>query len=253
MILAAIGGAPFLLSEIVMAPPLLRRYGSSPKEADAVMILSHNLESMDRYATRFEDALALFQFSKGKSEQLSAAFMASLSASPRPPAESIIQTMKQTMATTNRLSAWAFIACRDAAMTFYHFYEAMSGAKETLKACKTISRSVDHARLDQAIKLFEGSFPSYADLRHAVAHSAEMFNISKKTKMHMMKQDLDLGGIKIEGSSALYQEILVEHRFSTSRYGVEISLEMSVASLVMLRRVAEEFYAAFGPPLDQTP
>jgi len=91
--------------------------------------------------------------------------------------------------------------------------------------------------------MFDNSFPGYEDVRHAVAHSAEMLNISKKLKSNLMKEDIPYG--IVTGRPGVWQGNIVGRRCSTSRYGKEVSYEMSAKSLRLLKEAALEFFAAF--------
>lgn len=68
---------------------------------------------------------------------------------------------------------WLFVACRDAAMTMYHYGWTLAKIRGLLGQAPQTMAAVDPKALKHAEKDFIALNPLYIKLRHAVAHDAE--------------------------------------------------------------------------------
>ena len=68
---------------------------------------------------------------------------------------------------------WMFVAARNGGMTIYHFGRAKEGLHVSLGTTPTLRAMLDKAQLRRASKLFDKTFPTFIQMRHAIAHSEE--------------------------------------------------------------------------------
>jgi len=146
------------------------------------------------------------------------------------------------------LFPWQLIACRDGAMTIYHFAKAMDGANTWAKTCPTMSPLIDHAHLKNAFKLLGSYFANFEAVRHAVAHSSELIKNRKWIDEHSFTGSYQSENINLVNVNKLVMRNVIEGRTFTSTFNGSIqSYEMSQATLDKLSEIATEFYLAFIP------
>ena len=129
--------------------------GLSEKERDATATLARSLGGLDNYVRDFHAALALFDFAE---------------------AQALNSEAHDTI-------QWCFIACRDGAMTIYHFGQTLQYVREALRSCPTIKSLVDPKLLRLTSKKFDARFPDFIPLRNAIAHRSELWkNVANSIK-----------------------------------------------------------------------
>lgn len=144
-------------------------------------------------------------------------------------------------------SQWCNIACRDGALTVYHFGETLKHVRSAMKDAKSIADMVDPNSLRLVTKKFESSFPDAEALRHAIAHASDLW----RNVFHYLKNAITgkvtSGTISISGTNVALQYALNQRRFCAIREGRLACYEMSEQTLNSLITLKEEFYSAFRP------
>lgn len=147
---------------------------------------------------------------------------------------------------------WQLIAARDGAMTIYHLSWMLKALRTSARKCPTLSSLVDWSEMRAAGEVFATSFPSWYELRQAVAHSAEIA-IAGEANLEI-HGPVEIEGMSIgEGVTAIltWQDNLSDRTYSGVRKGKLFSYEISETTLGQLHLVGRHVYAAFQPVQDK--
>ena len=195
-----------------MAPRLITT-GLAEKERKDTSTLARSLGSLDNYLRDFHAALTLFDFA---------------------------------VASDN--TQWCFIACRDGAMTIYHFGRTLQNVRAALGSCPTVNSLIDSKSLRLVAKKFDARFPDFEHLRHAIAHSSELWkNVASFIKNAVTgRHDGPLVVVAKNSRIAMHNN-LVNRQFSMSYEGRLVSYEISAETLQRMTTLKDEFYSAFRP------
>lgn len=138
---------------------------------------------------------------------------------------------------------WQFVACRDAAMTMYHYGWTLAKIRSLLgQAPETITRT-DPIALKEAENDFKALNPLYIKLRHAVAHAAEA-EVGPKSKQNYATNSIgDYINIVGDGKIMLAGS-LVGRSYVWTFEGKTIELPMIPATLHALVDVTARVYDA---------
>lgn len=210
-------------------------------EYDATLRLARSLNDLHRYVQSFKSALRLFDFSRERqiaSAQETAVKIQQLMSNPDPKAarEMIDESLIH--------SDWCNIACRDGAMTLYHFGKTLHNIRAALGECKTVNSMVEPAPLRHATKQFEGAFPDFEAMRHAIAHANELWKNVAKYLQNAIRGGYTKGNISISGGSAL-TSMLNNRHFAMTFEGRLVSYEMSEETLNKMVEIQNEYYSGF--------
>jgi hypothetical protein len=201
------------------------RSGSYPKpESDEVWRMSCCLADIASYLKDFGAAVGLFLFCEKESKK---------------------QITNPQFA--DNLNRWQLIACRDGAMTIYHFYKSMQAVRRSMKVCPTIMKSADHESLRDANRIFEFYFPTFAKIRHAVGHSGEIMKDRKNFERHAFSGSYEGPGIKIEqAKNVILADNLQEDRFTITYDGQVLTYDINILTYIKLGTIAAIFFRGFA-------
>ncbi|MDX0478743.1 hypothetical protein GOC75_12265 [Sinorhizobium medicae] len=145
-------------------------------------------------------------------------------------------------------SRWQFVAARDGAMSIYHVAKAIEGIRACFRDCPTYKEAVDHSKLREAAKELHVTFPGYDQLRHAIAHNAELRRNVEHASKNATQGPFEDFGVAIDaGSSVSIGNGLNGNKFFTSIEGVMASYEISYGSLRALSKILDIFENGFIP------
>ena len=145
-------------------------------------------------------------------------------------------------------SGWMTIAARDGAMTISHFAASMEAVKRALHRCPTLMPMVEASHFRTANRLFLARFRDFKEVRHSVAHSADLTKDRQTWERHATRHAYEgpPGGINIgEGARGMVQDSLQGRLFTTTYQGRVVTYELSDESALHLREVEQEFYKPF--------
>ena len=188
------------------------------------------LSELSRYTLRFWHALQLFD-------------MASTEIQPE------IKNRTPFSDRAKTFSGWRFMASRDAAMAVFHFSKALDAFKQGVSGCATLAKVIDHQKFRDARRKFRADFPNFADVRHAVAHVAELRSTPKSREKHTAKGPSTVGSGIIVGAGARVHisEGLTDRTFTNTYEGKLVTLDITVESLMKLDNVLALIEEAFRP------
>lgn len=201
--------------------------GALPEsERSAIDEARTHLESLDRYAEDFRVALQLFNITGN---------------------QGAAANQRGDRQAARLLSRWHFIAARDAIMTIYHFGKARDGINSAIASSRTLERMFS-PKLSEAHVLFNSSFPTYVQMRHAVAHAEDKRNKPWKRKEHDLSGPIDLGGVIFAGGGGTVTmgENLIGQTYTSSWKGEVVSCEISQATAEQMGKVVDAFFDAFN-------
>lgn len=198
-------------------PPMFVTYNFPEEEIEFVRILVQGLSDLDRYQADFESALVLFQ----NAERI---------ATSNPEHARII-------------IKWASVAARDGGMTVYHFGKAIEGIRGSFGKMPKVRGTVDHKQLKAAFQSFKKRFPLYENMRHAIAHSAELMHENKK---HKADGSFDNGFIHIGDAKDTLIVGIFGDKYTTTFEGEIISYEINSDSLKALQDAKKSCWNAFA-------
>jgi hypothetical protein len=190
-------------------------------EQDAAWVVLCGIRKLQSYCRDFAFALLLFK----NADQLA-------SASPYPQSRNLI-------------SEWKVLAARDGAMTIYHFGKAMEGIRSSLNETPTTKAKVDHGVLREATKKFNKLFPLYEDIRHAIAHSAELTRTTRAHKKNAFSGSFRDKSVFLEDVTGVMLTIIDDTSFKTTFEGAVISYSVTKATLQSLHEVRRDFWRGF--------
>lgn len=189
------------------------------------------IESLDLYVNSFMQALSLFRFSRG---------------------QKLVPLANQAMSREARseaaiFSGWASVAARDGAMSVYHFMRAMEGVKACVHRAPSLKAAFNPGISREATKLFGSSFPSCEEMRHAIAHEAELSQSPEKYAENSFTGSFNEGSITLSNvSKCMISNLLDDDVFRTTINGNIISYSINKESYDKLQAVKSLFYSAFG-------
>lgn len=127
---------------------------------------------------------------------------------------------------------WAPIACRDAILNLWCFYDALEQIGKALDRCKYLGGTVPKDVITVATQSFDASFPDAVNMRHITAHPAG--HLAAKSR-----KDHSINGTVLIHSSWAGQT--VKHSFE----GREISFELSDDTVKKLTKIRDGVFSAF--------
>ena len=203
--------------------PFIHFDGLPADEMQPALIVQNALSSFKSHVDQFAAALSLFDSVKATQAQ----------------------THDHSM--TLKLASWAFVPCRDGAMSIYHAYTVLDGVRQTLKAAPELLAMVDRRELKAAGDVFHTQFRTFEAMRHAVAHVGDKMKTPEKLEEHAIKGAFDFGGIRIEGQKgySTISNLLNGRRYSNSWNGKILSYEISDQSLLHLQGAQYHLWSAF--------
>ncbi|MPZ55958.1 MAG: hypothetical protein GEU91_05535 [Rhizobiales bacterium] len=189
---------------------------------EAEKIPAFDLESalleLDGYIKKFECALQIFDYSRGRKEEL-------------------LKDIEYDMSDFFNMMGWERVAARDGAMTIWHFAKCLAGIRSRLNEVPTINAKVNHTELRTAAKLFESKFKDFEDVRNAVAHIAEL---------HKNSQASDFNSIHAAGGSHRMSENFHGRTFASSFEGKLVHYTVSQETLNDLIAIKDRAFDAFS-------
>ena len=133
-------------------------------------------------------------------------------------------------------------------MTIYHFGRTLRHLRAALGSCPTVNSLVDPQSLRLVSRKFEARFPDFERLRHAIAHSSDLWkNVASFTR------NAFTGGLTgplivvAKGARIVMHNNLVNRQFSMTFEKQLVSYEISIETLNHLISLKNEFYSAFRP------
>jgi hypothetical protein len=164
-------------------------------EQDDVRIVEDHLDRLIGYADDFSSALSLFNFCALFHRQFT--------------------------------GEWSFVAARDGAMTIYHIGKTMELCRSALKRTPTISELADDEAIAAAGKSYRQAFPTFEKMRHAIAHSSELFRDVKNSKKNTFSGSLDDDFFSIEGPTHVaIRNSLIGRKYTNTIDGKVVSYEI---------------------------
>lgn len=143
---------------------------------------------------------------------------------------------------------WMLMAARDGAMTIYHYGMSVQAIDALLKQCPALEALVDQDALKQSRKLFSESFPSFALIRHAVAHAGDVGKNPAWFNKHASGDGFEIPNLTIEpGGSVLIGSILTGRSFTTTFAKKHVTYDLNRQSVIALSKAMEALFAAFRP------
>lgn len=128
--------------------------------------------------------------------------------------------------------AWQKLAAQQSIVAVYNYRMAAKGVRTQLRLCRTISAAVDHAVLEQSTQAFKAAFPHISELRQTVLHQGEnLWNVERAT----------VNSVR----NIAVQSCLAGNSYLATFAGVEVRFEVSAAKAKLLKRICDDFFAAF--------
>lgn len=131
---------------------------------------------------------------------------------------------------------WTPIACRDAAMNLWAFYDALIYLKRTLPKCPSLRTAEKEKAVSAAQAAFEITFPDAHDMRDVAGHPVGHMAGKGQGKGH------DINGIMIQNSWTTDRKVM------NTFEGREISFELSGDTVSALRSIRKIVFDAFRSP-----
>lgn len=209
--------------------PIINLRGAPDAEQSAIIRLNFALGRLRRYESDFNAALSLFDFCEHQ--------------------KNIARSSMKTdpfkyMDISQQLTAWQFVAGRDAALTIYHFGWAIDGVNNASSKCKSLFPLIDNDLRRKARRLFDDNFPRNAAMRHAVAHSAEFAN---KPDEHAYSGPYREPGVIIEDVQEMNWNSLNNRTFSLTFEGEIFAFDITAETAAILRQSTVALFSAFAP------
>jgi hypothetical protein len=142
---------------------------------------------------------------------------------------------------------WAMVAARDGGMTIYHFSKTLGHSGALLGKCKALLRMTDRTKLRSARKHLNEAFSNSTEVRHAIAHTAELTMSPEKTRENALSGPYDKHGMQLSaGVKVMIRNSLNGRLFQNTIDGKLQSYEISRASLDALISIRREYWSAFA-------
>jgi len=211
-------------------------------EKNAIEHVRHILGRVDTTISDFRAALQLFTFCETSRRDTPE--------TPRAIAHAFVM-----QAGRHLLTDWQLIACRDGVMSIYHLSHLLSGLSAAISESASLNEHVNHQLREEAAQAFRNHFPSFLNLRRAVAHSAEFMKTPRERQRHSLKPGTAMpavfGGI-LDGTFEV-GSLLEDNKFSMGFEGALVTLSMSDESLRFLIEVRHKTFRSFEPVLTKYP
>lgn len=198
-------------------------------EKSSAFYLQCSLNDIQYFTEKFHAALQLFDYSKDHIRKI-------------PPQE------RRDNPEYKMFRNWLFLACRDGAMTIYHFAKTLTGIRGRLNEVPTFASKLKHHELKIAEKLFKSKFPDFENMRHALAHIAELIETKEAFEANAFSgssrgvTSVDMKDVK----NIMITEDLMDRTFTMTIEGRLVRYEISQRTHDKLRRIekmtAESFY-----------
>jgi hypothetical protein len=133
---------------------------------------------------------------------------------------------------TDIMMRWSPIACRDAAMTIWHFQDALDYMLRALKRCPPIKTKERERALRSVIGRAAVAFPK--KMRHVTAHATSHIGTPQARKQNALR-----------GTSVILQNSRIGRKVIHSVEGRELSFEMSNATIQTLKTIRNIVFAIF--------
>ncbi len=139
------------------------------------------------------------------------------------------------------------IAARDGAMSIYHFNESITVIQTNLASCPSAANPDIRKHLKQAKRQLRGWFPDLENIRHSVAHAAELGKYPKRVKDRTSTAEIDRKFIRSEkGAPPLrIEQCLEERNFIYTLENRIISYEISAKTLDRLGKIRKKVFDVF--------
>ncbi|HZG45442.1 MAG TPA: hypothetical protein VEZ41_04135 [Allosphingosinicella sp.] len=149
-------------------------------------------------------------------------------------------------------NAWAFIASRDAGMSIWHFGETLLALRSGFKDCATFRASVNFEAVREAWRSYGKCFPFAEQMRHAIAHAANLDKTVADREANALKSPVEVAGtgVTIDGRLG---EGLIGDRFMTNINGQLVEFAMSWDTTRSLLEILHQTFSAFPPPATPDP
>ena len=204
----------------------------APKEeADNLSLLNKALSDLQRYENHFASALHLFDYC-------------------------YIQLSVMRPTVSDAFQSWMLVAARDAVMSMWHFRKVLDAANSFANQSPYVAPQLDRTALGEAHTKFDGYFPEFVPMRHAVAHAGELAKNKKAYELNAFSGDYEGRGLKITNSTnVIVQDTLQDRMYTCTHEGKIVHCEISGATVIRLRDVMHTFYKGFtnGPPKASQP
>jgi hypothetical protein len=198
--------------------PRLNWLALEPPERAVARTIEFNLFMLEYHAKAFGHAVALFEHCARKR---------------RPHSRDLF-------------TEWQFLAARDGAMNAYHCSAGMQRVREIFHRCPTWQAQIDHSILRGAHKDLKAVFPSVDDMRHAVAHSAELTETPERHAENATKHAATLaGGGQIGPNTMVLAHLDGDGVFSFTNKGQALSYSITGAALKGLNAAVGRFFSGF--------
>lgn len=139
-----------------------------------------------------------------------------------------------------------YLAARDAAMTIYHLGEYIIGLRNSMGDAPTFKGTVDHELLRAAYKEFKIAFPLHRDIRHAIAHSAELSNTMEARQKNSVKSGVNIPGIFISpGTNVTMSDVIVDDNFIMTFKEKIIQYKLNVEAINNVDSILEKISNSF--------
>jgi hypothetical protein len=191
-----------------------------PEERDAYLCVSINGAALHRFISDFQLSVTLFEMLS----QAQAAQPEGLSAF-----------------TFSRLRT---IPAKDGALNVYHFGMSLSGTRNNIGRCRSILKHIDVQLLRVAARLFDSYFPNYELIRHAIAHTGELFDTPEKLRASMLKERTTAHGVTF-GPGAIPSQAVSGSVYSIGIDGEMFSISIDSTSTEKLIAVNSRVDGAF--------
>jgi len=142
------------------------------------------------------------------------------------------------------IKLWNHMAGRDAAMTVYHYAQALKIVRSNIGKSATLSASTDHSKLREAFQRLQKDFPDYDLARNSVGHRGETSDSLETAKRHGVKQ-----GSHIEFLSGKMQN----NAYVSTFKGKELRVELTETKRRQLSDITKTIYSAFPLIFEELP
>jgi hypothetical protein len=185
--------------------------GKTTPFTKAIFLINGKLSGLENRVKEIKSAVQLFDYCTAQSSAISNPF--------------------------NQFESWTFIAARDMVMSINHFMKELIAANDMAIQLPELREHLDRAAMGKARKEFDEAFPSYAKLRHAVAHAGEL------AKNLDAFEENAYSGPNI--SNLMLQNGLINRQYTYTFEGKFISCEISEASVEKITAIMNQFFSAF--------
>lgn len=153
------------------------------------------------------------------------------------------------------LGAWQFVAARGALVSLYNLSVAFEAVPPLMRDCETLRNRVDHSALRAVRREFTKLFPEANNLRHSVAHAAEMWTSPQKSadNAHTIPSEGDgiLAGPLGENVTVRMVGISIGDGVAHSAFeGKRLEFPLTEATVDELEKLVSAYFALF-PDLAQ--